>query len=112
MVGLQVIGTSPQINSAYNVAPLFSYLMKSQGADLRPFEKSTEQITYEQAVASWQQLVAQLVKTGATAEQLPPQPTPQQFGYDPAAAPGAPAQAPQQQPTVVQNFQRNNTTTQ
>lgn len=113
MVALQTIGTSPQINSAYNIAPLFSYLMKSQGGDLRPFEKSQEQLAYEQAMAAWQQLALQIVQAGGKADQIPPQPLPQNYGYDPAAQPGAPSapsQAPQQQPTVVQNFQRNNTT--
>lgn len=81
-VAFQVLGSSPQISSEYNIGPLFSYLMKMQGADLRPFEKPLNQRQYEQAVAQWSQTVQTLLKNNPelTAEQLPPQPMPQQFG--------------------------------
>ena len=81
-VAFQVLGSSPQISSEYNIGPLFSYLMKLQGADLRPFEKPLNQRQYEQAVAQWSQTVQTLIKNNPelTAEQLPPQPMPQQFG--------------------------------
>jgi len=81
-VAFQVLGSSPQISSEYNIGPLFSYLMKMQGADLRPFEKPLNQRQYEQAVAQWSQTVQTLLKSNPelTAEQLPPQPMPQQFG--------------------------------
>jgi len=84
-VALQTFGNSPQIAASYNVGPLFSYLMKTRGADLTPFEKSPEQIAYEGAVAAWQQTVAQLFKQNPEIkeEQLPKQPTPDQFGYNP-----------------------------
>lgn len=86
-VALQVIGSSPQIAPSYNVGPLFSYLMKTQGAILTPFEKSQPQIAYEQAMQQYQQMVIQLYKQNPDLQptQLPPQPTPQQFGYNPNA---------------------------
>jgi hypothetical protein len=95
-VALQVIGSSPQIGAGYNIAPLFSYLMKTQGADLKAFEKSPEQQAYEQALNAWQQAVMQIVKGNPDIkpEQYPPQPVPQQYGYNPN--PNAPAQGPQQ----------------
>lgn len=81
---IQVIGSSPQIGSGYNLAPMFSYLMKTQGADLGDFEKSQEQVVYEQALASWQQTVLEAIKQGASQENLPPQPKPQDYNYNPA----------------------------
>ena len=82
---LQVIGSSPQISAAYNIAPLFSYLMKTQGAHLTEFEKSPQQVAYEQAVAQWQQMCMQMLKDnpGMKPEQYPPAPQPQQFQYTP-----------------------------
>lgn len=81
-VAFQVLGSSPQISSEYNIGPLFSYLMKLQGADLRPFEKPLNQRQYEQAVAQWSQTVQAILKENPeiSQEQLPPQPMPQQFG--------------------------------
>ena len=85
-VALQTVASSPQINGKYNVAPLFSYLMKQRGADLSPFEKSAEQLAYEQALESWQMAIAEAMKMTPrpTPEQLPPQPLPEQYGYKPA----------------------------
>lgn len=68
---LQAVSTSPAIGGAFNVAPMFSYLMKSRGVDLSPFEKSPLQIAFEQAQASWQQVAMQALKAGQPA---PPQP--------------------------------------
>ena len=84
-VALQQIGTSQQIGAGFNIGPLFTYLMATQGADLKAFEKSPEQMAYEGAVSQWQQLVMQLTKSNPaiTAQQLPPQPVPQQFNYQP-----------------------------
>lgn len=81
-VAFQTIGSSPQIAGEYNIGPMFSYLMKMQGADLRPFEKSENQKHYEQALGQWQQVVMQMAKDNPdiTPEQFPPQPLPQQFG--------------------------------
>lgn len=84
-VALQQIGTSPAIGSGYNIAPLFSYLMKIKGADLKPFEKSSEQQAYEQAAGQYQQTIIQLYKQNPDMkpEQLPPQPKPQDYGWNP-----------------------------
>lgn len=99
MVAMQQIGSSPQIGQGYNIAPLFSYLMKTQGAELSEFEKSREQVAYEQAVGQWQQLVLQMQKQNPaiTPNQFPPQPVPQQFGYVPGALASEQQQASQQQ---------------
>lgn len=70
-VGLQVIGSSPQIAAGYNLAPMFSYLMKTKGADLTPFEKSPLQVAFEQQIQQWQQIALEAVKAGG---QVPPQP--------------------------------------
>lgn len=57
--------------------------MKTENVNLAPFEKSQPQVLYEQAMNNWNML-AQL----AIQKQAPfnvPQPTPQQFGFDPNA---------------------------
>ena len=79
---MQVIGSSPQIGAAYNIAPMFSYLMKTQGAEIKDFEKSQEQQQYEQATSQWQQTVIQLAKDNPEIkpEQFPPQPKPADYG--------------------------------
>lgn len=86
MTGLQIIGSSPQIAAGYNISPLFGYLMKIRGADLSPFEKSPAQVAYEQAMAQWSQVASLIVQQNMKAEKpqpIPPQPTPQQFGWNP-----------------------------
>lgn len=103
-LAMQTIASNPQLAGAYNLAPMFSYLMKMRGAKLQPFEKTPEQLAYEQAVASWQQGAQQIaiaVQEAAknaeppmTPEQLQafvekmvmtnPMPTPDQFNFDPA----------------------------
>ena len=82
-VALQTLGSAPNIAQGYNLSPLFSYLMKTQGADLTPFEKSPEQVAYEQASAQWTAIAQQLIEKGGDPKELPPQPIPQQYGYDP-----------------------------
>lgn len=79
---MQVIGSSPQISASYNIAPMFSYLMKTQGADLRSFEKKPEQLAYEQALQLWQANTQLALEKGVEYKQ--PQPLPQQYGYNPA----------------------------
>lgn len=107
-VALQTIASSPAIGGGYNVAPMFSYLMKQKGADLRPFEKSPEQLAYEQALQAWERAVLEGIKSGAQAAQLPPQPTPEQYGYQPQ---GTQATAtPQQRTTQNVNNITNNIT--
>jgi len=97
MVAMQQIGSSPQLGSGYNIAPMFSYLMKTQGASLSEFEKSNEQMAYEQALGAWQQQMSVLqtiiTKAASNLEEfkslqelvkaMPPQPLPEQFGYNP-----------------------------
>jgi hypothetical protein len=100
---LNVLGTAPAIAAGYNVAPLFSYLMKTQGADLSPFEKSPQQQAYEQASGQWQQAVQMATQQfvgaikGVDTQQipqlmqefqksLPPQPKPADFGYVPGSS--------------------------
>lgn len=99
-IALQTLGSSPHIGAGYNIAPMFSYLMKTRHIDLKPFEKSPEQQAYEQAMAAWQNAaaqVAELAKTvsmkiegvtmdaiqGMIQKLLPVQPTPQQYNYNP-----------------------------
>lgn len=87
--GLQAMASIPGIGAGYNLAQMFSYLMKVQGADLKPFEKPPEQIAFEQAMSQWQQTVELQLKANplATQKDFPPQPVPQQFGYVPAGQP-------------------------
>ena len=61
---MQVLSSAPQIGAGYNLAPLFTYIMKLRGADLQPFEKSPEQVQYEQALQVWQQAAAQAAQKG------------------------------------------------
>jgi hypothetical protein len=102
---MQMIGSSPQLSSQYNVGPMFSYLMKTQGARITEFEKGPEQIAYEQAVQSWQQVTLEMAKQGV--REFPPQPTPQQFGYQPAGMQAAPLQAQPEIATRVNNITNN-----
>ena len=107
-VALQTIGSSPQIAADYNIGPLFSYLMKTQGADLKPFEKSPQQVAYEQAVGQWQQAITNITTAAAKSGQeidtskLPPQPTPDQFGYTPGSTSQTQAATATQPPTILQ----------
>jgi hypothetical protein len=80
-VAFQTLASSPMLGSAYNVGPLFSYLMKTQHTDLTPFEKSQSQLTYEQAMQAWQMAAQQAAEKGT--QFATPQPTPQQFGWNP-----------------------------
>lgn len=91
-VAMQQIGTSPVVGAGYNVAPLFSYLMKIKGADVSAFEKSPQQQAYEQAMGQYQQMVMQLYKQNPEQDpaKLPPAPLPQNYGYDPAKQAGSP----------------------
>jgi hypothetical protein len=117
-VAMQTIGSNAAIGSGYNITHAFSYLMKTQGVDLKAFEKSQQQLAYEQATLAWQQTasqVSELAKAatmqiqGVTMDSLqtmiqtliPPQPTPQQFNYTPGST-EATQNAPAQTPTVLQ----------
>ena len=83
--GFQTLANVPAIASGYNLTPMFSYLMKIQGADIEEFEKPAEQVAFEQAMAQWQQMIMQLMKANPNIQQnqYPPQPLPEQFGYNP-----------------------------
>lgn len=83
--GFQTLANMPQLAAGYNLPPFFSYMMKIQGAKISAFEKPPEQLAYEQAISQWQQLILQMVKENpeVTQKQYPPQPTPQEFGYNP-----------------------------
>lgn len=90
---LQAMAQNPSLAAGYNITPAFSYLMKSRGADLTPFEKSQQQMAYEQAMQQWQGAVAQVAEQlkGVDTETMqqiistmPPQPKPEEFGYDPS----------------------------
>lgn len=92
-LAFQTISQSPQLAQGFNIAPMFSYLMKARGAKLQPFEKGPAQLAYEQAMAVWQQTVAAIaehignlrepVDPEEFQQMLPPQPMPEQFGYNP-----------------------------
>ena len=95
---MQVIGSSPQLAGAYQVQKLFSYLMKSQGANISEFEKSDEQLAYEQAISQWQQVAMAYADKGMEFQQ--PMPQPQDFGYAPN---GITKEAPEP-PSVLAQF--------
>jgi hypothetical protein len=82
-VAMQVIGSSPSLANAYNVAPLFTYIMKLENVNLSAFEKSQPQLAYEQASAAWGQAAQMAIQKGVPFNV--PQPVPQQFGFDPNA---------------------------
>lgn len=105
-VAMQTIGSAPQIGAGYNLAPMFSYLMKTQNADLSPFEKSPEQVAYEQAVQSWQQVAIEGAKSGQDMSKFP-QPKPQDYGYNPQQQGSSAAQAPAEQTTKIINTTTN-----
>lgn len=106
---LQALSTNQNLGAGYNLAPMFSYLMKTRGVELTEFEKPPEQLAYEQAIGAWQQnfqLIAAEVATLIKAAQpealsqlmkdfssmLPPQPNPKDFGYNPGGTPQKGAQ--------------------
>lgn len=95
-VALQVMGSSPQIAQSYNMGPAFSYLMKTQGAEIAAFEKSTEQVAFEQAMAQWQNLASVAIEkseSGELPDNFPEQPKPEDYNYDPSANKPTPPQA-------------------
>ena len=94
-MAMQTIASVPALAQSYNIAPMFSYLMKMRGARLQPFEKSGEQLAYEQALVAWQQAALQIAEAAKEVDppmtpqelqamiQQNPMPQPQQFGYTP-----------------------------
>lgn len=108
----QTLAAVPQLAGSYNLGPMFSYLFKMQRADVAQFEKSPQQIAYEQAMQQWQAAVQQIVEALTKMKDvqyspediqkaLPPQPNPQQFGFDPANP-----KPPAPQLTVLQQLQQ------
>jgi hypothetical protein len=80
-IAMQVIGSSAPLAQGYNIAQMFSYLMKIDNVDFTPFEKSPAQVAYEQAMASWNAVAMEAARKGQQIST--PQPKPQDFGYDP-----------------------------
>ena len=117
-VALQTLASSPQISSGYNVPSLFSYLIKQRGADITPFEKSAEQLAYEQALQAWQQAVVTAMQSAPagtpppTPEQLPPQPLPEQYGYKPQGLSATVSPKVDKQTSNVNNITNNITNNQ
>jgi len=98
-IALQALSSNPQLGGGYNIAQLFSYLMKTQGAEIGAFEKSAEQQAYEQAANQWQQVSMQAVEAGMDPEKLPPMPLPEAFGYQPNKNKPAPKEQQNDVPT-------------
>jgi len=92
--GMQWLQGDQQLRAGYEIAPMFSYMMKVQGVDkLSKFEKTTEQRQYEQALGAWQATMSEVGKKvgGSLGDgkyltiqdvqtMVGPMPTPEQFG--------------------------------
>ena len=104
IVAMQQIGSSPQLGAAYNLGPMFSYLMKLKGANIAAFEKSKEQQAYEQAVQQWQQTIEMLLTKNPEIDpkHFPPQPKPQDYNYQVGESAGT---TPQQASQTTNNPQ-------
>jgi hypothetical protein len=99
-MAFQMLAQAPQIAQGYNIAPMFSYLMKTRNANLSPFEKSPQQLQYEQALAAWQQAAAEAAKAGSPfSTPQPPAPPPPQT----SSSQEAPEQ-PQESPSPLQGI--------
>lgn len=125
-MAFQTLQASPELAAGFNLTPMFSYLMKTRGAKLQPFEKSPQQQAYEQAMAVWQQTVAAIAEQFGTRQppvspeefqqMLPPRPLPEEYGYNPetpnvsleadgVTVAGRYAQVNQEQQQALQNAQ-------
>ena len=94
-VVFQTLQAMPELGGSYNMAGLFAYLMETQGANIEQFQKPEEMVAYEQAMGQWTQAVAMVAEQAGKIpeitmeqmqellKQLPPQPTPEQFGWNP-----------------------------
>lgn len=103
----QVLGSSPALSSQYNVGPLFSYLIKTQGGDIKQFEKPPEQVAYEQSMMQWSQLAQQVAQSGGDISKLPPQPIPGNYGYNPQQQGAPQMQSDQKVTNTIQNITKN-----
>jgi hypothetical protein len=99
--GMQAIGTNPAIGGGYNLAPMFSYLMKTRNVNLTPFEKPPEQMAYEQAMGQWTSLAQIAIQKGAPFST--PMPVPQQYNYVPQGNNVASSGQDQQTTSIPQN---------
>jgi hypothetical protein len=81
----QVIGSSEHLSMQYRLGELFSYLMKTQSADISEFEKSPEQVAYEQALNTWSAVAQTAAEKGIDFAKFQPQPKPADYGYNPNA---------------------------
>ena len=80
----QLIGAAPQVASQYELGSLVSYLMKLKQVDLKPFEKSQEQIQYEQQLGAWQQMASLAIQKGTAFNTPMPQPPPPKQNTEPS----------------------------
>lgn len=80
----QALSSSP-IGQAYNLGPAFSYMLMLENVDLSAFEKSQEQIAYEQAVQQWTSVAVEGMKKGVDLAKTVPMPKPEEFGWNPGA---------------------------
>lgn len=97
-VGMQVLGSSEILARQYNIGPLFSYIMKNENADLEPFQKSPQQVAYEEALAMWNNLAQLSIQKSVPFNE--PQPVPANYGFDPATVTPGNQAAAQQTPQV------------
>lgn len=113
-VAMQTISSSSVLSREYNLAPLFSYFVKTQGGRITEFEKTPQQKAYEQAMGAWQSTCMELVKANPqiTPAQFPPQPTPEQYQYvlpqsTQPTSPGDAAKVTSHINNITNNIQRN-----
>lgn len=115
-MAMQAIGSTPALAQGYNLAPMFSYFIKTQGGKINEFEKSPEQLAYEQAVQAWQQSMAMVAQglqgmepeqMQAALKQLPPQPLPEQYGYKPDQQGISPVYKQPETATRINNITNN-----
>lgn len=77
MAALQVLGSSPQIGSEFNLGDMISYLFEQRGADIDQFKKPKQQMQYEQQLQAWQQAAALAAQKGTQfSTPMPQSPTP------------------------------------
>lgn len=99
----QMIATSPALQAEYNLGEMATFLLKQQRADVSHFQKPKEQVAYEQAVGNWQQIAMAIAEGKAQGVQIPPQPLPEQFGWNPAnPTKTVPASDPSGKPAIMQ----------
>jgi len=96
---LQFMAQNPALSQAADISGMFVYAMKMQGVEgLEDFLKPQSQVAYEQALQAWQIAAQEAAKAGQPFQQ--PQPTPDQFGWDPNMKPGEEATNAQPAPAL------------